>query len=143
MTNIIVLEAAFDDNDIQTDYFNTGRLAEWFVDTYKSTRVTDRQLRLALPKLPSWLRALEWGYIKPEKYSMSDHYYGELRALTDIGIRNHSQRNVKIEMRLRTTTLSIFKMNNDPNSIVPQTKDGIERLIRLKGRCPVILVNSK
>lgn len=88
---IVKLEAVYDNSDIMTDYFARDTPYEqWKICDLDGDRVTEQKLRDALKKCPQWIQALEWTFERGEKYSMSDHPYGQLRHdhSTGVEIRN-------------------------------------------------------
>ncbi len=83
MPDIVVLEIVYDNSDIQTDYFDNDRtLDKWVICPLQGKITTEGKLRAALAQLPEWLQSLGWNYQKGEKYSMSNHPYGQLRSAT-------------------------------------------------------------
>jgi len=141
LSRIVVLEAVFDDSDIMTDYFHRDRpLKEWFVCELEGKVVTEAKLRKALTKLPAWLQAYKWTYQKPEKYSMSDHYYGQLRMDEGTGLTVSKPLTYSSETRgvgfiLSTTScVDTWKVNHDQNEPLPQSIEEIRRFIEEKQR---------
>ena len=134
-TKVIVLEAVFDDSDIQTDYFARDRpLEKWFVTTLEGKIVNEQKLRRAVLLLPSWLQALTWSFQKGEKYSMSDHYYGQLRAGQNFGLdiehlASYPCGKRGIEFLLSVEHLSTFTMNDKVEIPLPASPDEIKKLI--------------
>lgn len=132
---VIVLEAVFDDSDIQTDYFARDRpLEKWYVCELEGKIVTEPKLRRAIEKLPAWLQALTWSFQKGEKYSMSDHYYGQLRAGQSFGLEIEHLASYPcgkrgIEFLLSVTHLSTFEMNDTKDKPLPASPDEIKKLI--------------
>lgn len=132
---IVVLRAVYDDSDIQTDYFNRDRnLDEWFVAHLEGSRVTESKLRRALELLPSWLREFDWTFRKGEKYSMSDHYYGQLRVDKGVGLTVKSSwgREASLGFILTVTSLRVFEMNRKIDTPIPQSLEEIQKLIERK-----------
>lgn len=84
----ITVQVVYDDSDPMTDYYAPDRpLYKWRVlELGERPRITEPLLRRALALLPAWLRAKEWTYRKGEKYSMSNHPYGQLRGETLEGL---------------------------------------------------------
>ena len=82
MGRTLNFEVVYDDSESQTDYYAPDR--PLFRYPYEAIgereRVTEQLLRASLAKLPAWARGLPWAFKKGEKYSMSDHYYGQLRC---------------------------------------------------------------
>ena len=78
----VTLEVVYDDSDSMTDYYAPDRtLWKWrLMDVGPRPRITEPLLRRALERLPGWLRSKSWTYRKGEKYSMSDHPYGQMRG---------------------------------------------------------------
>lgn len=140
MSRIVILEAVFDDSDIQVDYFSRDRpLKEWFVCELEGKVVTEAKLRKALEKLPAWLQAFKWGYEKPEKYSMSDHYYGQLRMDEGTGLSvtkplTYSSETRGVGFILSTHySLESWKANYEIEPL-PQSIEEIRRFIEEKQR---------
>lgn len=130
MARIVVLEAVFSNSDIRTDYFDSDhRLERWPVCPVEGKAVTEAKLRRALSKLPAWLRRLSWTYRKGEKYSMSDHYYGQLRVEA-IGVktRNDWGYEAGVGLILETSTVGIYTMNDRLDKPLPQSIDEIGAL---------------
>lgn len=118
---IITLEAVYDSSDLSSDYYSPDTpIKEWFVAEIGTKRVTEEVLRQAAKLLPLWLQQRDWSYRKGEKYSMSDHPYGQLRIDEGLGIRyfNHGKPK-NIALILSATTWSIFRMNHDEYEEIP------------------------
>ena len=137
---IIVLKAVFDDSDMMTDYFNSDRpFGEWYVCDLEGKRVTQGKLRKALKRLPEWLKAFKWTFRKGEKYSMSDHYYGQLRADEGTGLEikgefTYSHYDKPVRFILTATYLETFQMNDSVENPIPETFEEMKRLIEEKQR---------
>jgi len=135
---IVVLEAVFDDSDIQTDYCHRDRpLETYFVCDLEGKMITEAKLRKALEKLPAWLQGLKWVYEKPEKYSMSDHYYGQLRAdeglgLTIRGEHTYGHYDQSVRFLLSTSTIGIFNMNHTIGKPIPKSIEEMRQFVEQK-----------
>jgi len=134
---IVVLEAVFDDSDIQTDYWAPDRTLErWFICTIQKP-ITEGKLRRALTILPQWLQAYTWKYRKGEKYSMSDHPYGQLRAQESTGLRVQKVASYggdrAVEFLIDITWLEHFEMN-DTVKPLPESLDVIKKIVEDKDR---------
>jgi len=137
MPKIIVLRAVFDDSDIQTDYFHRDRsLEKWYVSDLEGSKVTEGKLRRALKNLPAWLRNFNWRFMKGEKYSMSDHYYGQLRVDQGVGltVKNGWGHRTGLRFILTVTSLSAFEMNHNRAKSLPQSLEEVQELIEQKER---------
>lgn len=131
----IVLKIAYDDSDIMTDYFNRDRPFEtYYLADLQGKVVTEAKLRACLKLLPEWIRNHEWGYQKGEKYSMSDHYYGQLRVDKGIGATIHSSSHYDVGMCLIITVeyLSTFEMNNRKDHRPPESLEELKARIKAK-----------
>ena len=134
-TKVIVLEAVFDDSDLQTDYWAPDRTLErWYVCDLPGKIVTETKLRMAVAQLPTWLQALTWTFVKGEKYSMSHHYYGQLRAGQNFGLEIEHLASYPcgkrgIEFVLDITHLDTFTMNDTKDKPLPASPDEIQKLI--------------
>jgi len=137
---IIVLEAVFDDSDIMTDYFHRDRgFQEWYICDLEGKMVTEAKLRKAWKQLPAWLKAFKWSFRKGEKYSMSDHYYGQLRADEGTGLEikgefTYSHDDKPVRFILTATHLETFKMNHSVEDPTPQTIQEMRQIIEGKQR---------
>jgi len=134
---IIVLEAVFDDSDIQTDYWAPDRTIErWFVATVEKP-ITEGKLRRVLTILPKWLQAYTWKYRKGEKYSMSDHPYGQLRAQESTGLAVKKLASYggdrPVGLLIDISWLDHFEMNDEVKPL-PESLDDIKKLIEDKER---------
>ena len=119
--HIITLEAVYDSSDLSSDYYSPDTpIKEWFVCEIGTKRVTEEVLRQASRLLPLWLQSKAWSYSRGEKYSMSDHPYGQLRIEQGLGIRyfNHGQPK-NVALILSATTWSIFRMNHKADEEIP------------------------
>lgn len=134
---VIVLEAVYNNSDIQTDYFDRdARLKEWYVCDLEGKAVTEAKLRRALRQLPEWLQNLRWDFEKGEKYSMSDHYYGQLRMdeNTGIPVKRLYGGESNVRFLLRVTYLSTFEMNQRKDEPLPQSLEELRRYVENRQR---------
>jgi len=144
MPDIIVLEVVYDGSDIMTDYWNPDAPIErWYVCEVQGKAVTEAKMRRALMKLPEWLQKLNWKYRKGEKYSMSDHPYGQLRVDEGTGMRfpcggTMREGSSPVSYILDTTWEDIFKMNDKLENPIPPTPEAmkafVEEVIRERER---------
>jgi len=123
---VIEIDAVFDDTDIIIDYFAPDRPIErWFVCMLEGKVVTEGKLRSAVKLLPQWLQMYGWTYRPGEKYSMSDHPYGQLRA-KEVGVTwpehlNSGNVRSKMDILMNTCRLSTFEMNDSIENPIPAT----------------------
>lgn len=133
---IIVLEAVYDNSDIMTDYFDRDHgYLEHFVAPLEGKVVTEAKLRQALRKLPQWLQGYEWKFRKGEKYSMSDHPHGQLRADNGVGITVKNQegrQDCGLGFILGISYESVFTMNHSMTTPIPATRE--EFLTQVAGK---------
>jgi hypothetical protein len=138
MADMIVLRAVFDDSDPMADYYHPDRaIFEWYVCDLEGKMVTEAKLRRALKKLPEWLQGLNWKYQKPAKYSMSNHYFGQLRAdegvgLTVKGEHTYSHCDKPLRFILTACSKGIFTINNSLNQQIPQSKELLSQMLEAK-----------
>lgn len=125
---VVALEAVYDASDGMTDYFapDTPWL-RYFVGDYPRKVVNEATLRQFVSKLPLWLQRFNWTYQKGEKYSMSDHPYGQLRVDGQSGLvvpstsGMNAGRMKPLSFLLTTTTESGYLMNDKKEQTVPPT----------------------
>jgi len=120
---IVVLEARYDNSDIQTDYFGYRTLFERYICDLEGKKVTEKKLRKALRLLSAYYQRLSWKYIKPEKYTLSPHYYGSLEAISNLEIINDWGYNARIYFVI---TATYFQPDPLP---IPKDEAEIKRLI--------------
>lgn len=120
---IVILEAVYDDSDLMTDYFNRDAPVEkWFICDLPGKAVTEQGLRMALSQLPAYLQAMTWEYQKGEKYSMSDHYYGQLRMDKGLGVEVKGSGGASgVGLIISSYAASTFEMNHKYNKPIPKT----------------------
>ena len=131
----IVLEAVYNDSEPQTDYFHRdARLKEWFIAKLEGKKVTEAKLRKALKTLPKWLQEYDWRWEKGEKYSMSDHYYGQLRMDRNTGVYVKKTYGGKAHVRflLKVSYISKDEMENPEQP--PQSLEEVRRFIEERER---------
>jgi len=142
MPDIITLEAVYDNSDIMTDYFDRDHgIEEWYVCDLQGKVVTEAKLRRAVFRLPMWLRNFNWTYQRGEKYSMSDHPYGQLRVDSGTDLRfpcsgGFGGGTSPVGFILTSCTRRIFEMNDRVDNPIPQTFEAMKALIesRIKER---------
>jgi len=137
LTKIIVLEAVFDDSDMQSDYFHRDcPLETWYVCDLEGIKVTEAKLVKALRLLPAWLRNYSWRLRKGEDYSMSDHPYHQLRVDTGVGVAilNNWGRRTGLGFILTVTSLRIFEMNHQKDYGIPKTFEDFKYLVSSRER---------
>ena len=134
---IVTLEAVYDNSDVMTDYFDgDSGIEEWYVMPIDKP-ITEQKLRMATrqPGFPQWLRDLPWTFRKGEKYSMSDHPYGQLRfdqGFDGVFIKGTSAGSghmSKVRLIVSSSSLSIFKMNSKAETKIPPTFDEFKAFI--------------
>jgi len=142
MPDIITLEAVYDNSDIMTDYFDSDHgIEEWYVCDLQGKVVTEGKLRRAVRLLPEWLQNFNWAFRKGEKYSMSDHPYGQLRVDSGTELRfpcsgGMRERSSPVRFILTACTRSIFEMNDRVDVPIPPTFEAmrafVEERIRIR-----------
>jgi len=131
----IVLEAVYNDSEPQVDYFHRdAHLKEWFVTRLEGKRVTEAKLRRALKLLPKWLQEYSWEWEKGEKYSMSDHYYGQLRMDRNTGIYVKKTYGGKAHVRFLLRVTSLSKKDLENPEPLPQSLEEIRRFVEERER---------
>lgn len=135
-SRMIVLKIAYDDSDLMTDYFSRDRpFEEYMLTPLDGKVITEAKLRQALKFLPEWIRNNDWKFQKGEKYSMSDHPYGQLRVDTGIGATIKSQSSgceVGMCFIVTATYLSTFEMNHSVDKKIPESLDILKAQIKAK-----------
>jgi len=136
MTKVIVLEAVYNNSESMVDYFDRyAGLKEWFVCELEGKMVTEAKLRRALRQLPEWLQNLKWDFEKGEKYSMSEHYYGQLvSSSTDIPVKKIYGGESNLFFLLRVTYVRTFEMNNSKEEGLPQSLEEVRSFVVEKQR---------
>jgi len=138
MPDIITLEAVYDNSDIRTDYFDSDHgIEEWYICDLPGKVVTKRKLIEALCKVPDWLKVLGyWGFRKGEKYSMSDHPYGQLRCDDDTGLAfpDDSGSSRKVRFIITACTREIFEMNDRVDVPIPPTFEAMKAFVEERVR---------
>jgi hypothetical protein len=141
MPDIIILEAVYDDSDIRTDYFSPDApIGKWFVCPLKGKVVNEAKLREALRALPDWLQRDtlwphdRWIYRKGEKYSMSDHPYGQLRVTTDLRFPCSAGGTSTVSLILGVTWKDLFKSNYSMTDPIPESFDAMKAFVEKKIR---------
>jgi len=135
MPDIITLEAVYDNSDIMTDYFDRDHgIEEWYVCDLRGKVVTQNKLIRALCEVPDWLKPLGWAYRKGEKYSMSDHPYGQLRCDNDTGLtfRNSQGEMKKVRFIITASWREGFELNHKLNRTIPPTLEAMKAFIESK-----------
>jgi len=134
MPDIITLEAVYDNSDIRTDYFDSDHgIEEWYVCDIQGP-VTEAKLRRAVRLLSEWLQGFNWAFRKGEKYSMSDHSYGQLRvdSETNLCFPTGEGSTSKVRFILTATFRDIFEMNDRVDNPIPQTLEAMKAFIESK-----------
>jgi len=137
MPDIITLEAVYDNSDLRSDYFDRDHgIEEWYVCDLPGKVVTESKLRRAVRLLPEWLQTFNWAFQKGEKYSMSDHPYGQLRADYECGLRFPTTDGGSSFVRFIITacTRSIFEMNDRVDVPIPPTFEAMKAFVESKIR---------
>lgn len=143
ITRIISLEAVYNNSDLITDYFDgNARLKEWYVEDFNGKKITEAVLRKSLKQLPKWLQEQEWSYQKGEKYSMSDHPYGQLECglfgewwkvqKASVTTVNSIGDTVPVRFILTLGYLDLFTMNNKKEPI--PTRAEFEALLQSRAK---------
>jgi len=142
MPDIIVLEIVYDNSDIRSDYFDSDHpIQRWYVCDVQGKVVCESKLRRAVMKLPDWLRNFNWTYRRGEKYSMSDHPYGQLRVDEGTGLRypcshGFDSDTSPVGFILTTTWRDHFEMNDRVDVPIPPTPEAmrafVEERIRIR-----------
>ena len=128
---IITIEAVYDNSDLITDYFdNNARLREWYVEDFNGKIVTESKLRKSISKLPKWLQDQTWTFQKGEKYSMSDHPYGQLECTTNLVTENGISHTVAVRFIVTLGWLDLFQMNNSIDKL-PELAD-VEKFLEVR-----------
>jgi len=135
MPDMFVLVAVYDNSDIMTDYFQRDApIGEWFVHPLAGKIVNEVKLRRILLSLPEWLQHYTWSYQKGEKYSMSDHPYGQLRVATDLRFPCSAGGTSPVLLILGVTWQDNFKMNYSLTDPIPESFDVMRLFIEGKIR---------
>jgi len=138
MPDIITLEAVYDNSDIMTDYFDSDHgIEEWYVCDLQGKVVTESKLRRAVRLLPEWLQNFNWAFRRGEKYSMSDHPYGQLRVDSGTELSFPCSRafggdSSPVRFILTACTRSIFEMNDRVDVPIPPTPEAMRAFIDSK-----------
>jgi len=134
MPDMVELRAVYDDSDGMTDYFAPNMsLEEWYVCDLKG-RVTEGKLRKALNLLPAWLQTFVWTFRKGEKYSFSDHPYGQLMVnqgvdITLDGKYMYGKMDRSLRFILTASTKSIFTMNDSLDNPIPDSREALIQVV--------------
>jgi hypothetical protein len=136
MPDMFVLEAVYDNSDMMTDYFSPDApIGEWFVHPLQGKVVNEAKLRRVLGALPEWLQSYNWTYRKGEKYSMSNHPYGELRVdSTDLRFPCSAGGTSSVSFILGVTWQDNFKMNHSLTDPIPESFEAMKAFIDSKIR---------
>lgn len=130
MPDMFVLEAVYDNSDIMTDYFHRDApIGEWFVHPLAGKVVNEAKLRRVLGALPEWLQRYSWTYQKGEKYSMSDHPYGQLRVATDLRFPCSAGGTSPVLLILGVTWQDNFKMNYSLTDPIPESFEAMKAFV--------------
>jgi len=138
MPDIITLEAVYDNSDIMTDYFDRDYpIQRWYVCDVQGKVITESKLRRALRLLPEWLQKFNWTFLRGEKYSISDHPYGQLRVDHGTDLRFPCSGGMgggmsTVGFILTACTRRIFEMNDRVDNPIPPTYEAMKAFIDSK-----------
>jgi len=128
---VFQLELNYDDSDSQSDYFNGAASfgKAYFLGVMAKSRITEKQLRDQLPRLPRWIRFLGWSYTNDYPYHQGTLVSDPL----DVTVDTYNGGNSRLWFTISTTSKSIFNMNNKESfTDYPKSIDDIRSMVEAR-----------